>query len=202
MGAAWACRAGSSRMHSACAGAGVHIFCGAERRVPGAGALLQPGMSVGPSVRLGEHMQGSTVPGWYMLRQRGATSISQTECAWRRCLRMQSRRSKCGISPSGIGGITPRYEPAPARSGILDEVSLPALEGVCCMAQGWSQLARQLYSLGVAKLDSQRCACLQAYQDRLAQLFAGGPEILDIRARSELASLVSIKVSSFLPAAS
>ncbi|CAK0773671.1 hypothetical protein CVIRNUC_004090 [Coccomyxa viridis] len=33
----------------------------------------------------------------------------------------------------------------------------------------------------------------QAYQDRISQLFAGGADILDIKARSELASLVGLK---------
>ncbi len=36
---------------------------------------------------------------------------------------------------------------------------------------------------------------MQAYQDRISQLFAGGADILDIKARSELASLVGLKVS-------
>ena len=36
---------------------------------------------------------------------------------------------------------------------------------------------------------------VQAYQDRISQLFAGGADILDIKARSELASLVGLKVS-------
>ncbi len=41
-----------------------------------------------------------------------------------------------------------------------------------------------------------RLACqLQVYHDRISQLFAGGADILDIKARSELASLVGIKVS-------
>lgn len=40
---------------------------------------------------------------------------------------------------------------------------------------------------------------VQAYQDRISQLFAGGADILDIKARSELASLVGLKVSSARP---
>ena len=36
---------------------------------------------------------------------------------------------------------------------------------------------------------------VQAYQDRLSQLFAGGADILDMKARTELASLVGLKVT-------
>ena len=42
---------------------------------------------------------------------------------------------------------------------------------------------------------SQSQLLLQAYHNRISQLFAGGADILDIKARSELASLVGIKVS-------
>lgn len=46
----------------------------------------------------------------------------------------------------------------------------------------------------LAKQESSRVhVCWQAYQDRLAQLFARGSD-LDIKARTELASLVGAKV--------
>ena len=57
-------------------------------------------------------------------------------------------------------------------------------------------LAWQALFKGTHRTDTH---ILQAYQDRISQLFAGGADILDIKARSELASLVGLKVSSARP---
>ena len=80
-----------------------------------------------------------------------------------------------------------------------DKASL-SLSKVCAASRKEGRSWYSCIACMSLNLKSMVC-CLQAYQDRLAQLFAGGPEMQDIRARSELASLVSVKVSSLLPAA-
>ena len=78
-------------------------------------------------------------------------------------------------------------------SQILAEALAPHLSNALMLS--WQGFSRGTRSCSPVPHDTDMQS-VQAYQDRISQLFAGGADILDIKARSELASLVGLKVSS------